>query len=256
MNLTASFNVFDGAEFLQKAIDSIRPQVDRINVVYQKISNYGESITKEDLNEIKSLEGADKLILFRPQQYRNGAFSEITKRNIGLNDAKKHGSTHFISLDCDEFFEAGDFSYVKKVTEEEGLDGSACRIKRYFVKPIWREVNFDATYMPLIYKIHPSKEFQHGESFPVLADPTRIMVAEKVKVFSNSVYMHHFSYVRKDLMKKLRNSSAQEIFRDKETLKRRVLSMSPGKDSFFLDEKNKIELEEVPNVFKLFEEDE
>ena len=51
MKLGISYNLFDGEELLESSIKSVRNSTDHINVIYQKISNWGEPCSKnlEDL---------------------------------------------------------------------------------------------------------------------------------------------------------------------------------------------------------------
>ena len=51
MKISASYNVFDGEELLEKSISSIRDSVDFISVVYQTISNFGNNCSP-DLEDI------------------------------------------------------------------------------------------------------------------------------------------------------------------------------------------------------------
>ena len=51
MKLGISYNLFDGEELLEYSINSVRDSCDHINVVYQKISNWGEPCSK-DLEDI------------------------------------------------------------------------------------------------------------------------------------------------------------------------------------------------------------
>ena len=46
MKLGVSYNLFDGEELLEGSIKQIRSEVDYISVVYQEVSNFGESCDK------------------------------------------------------------------------------------------------------------------------------------------------------------------------------------------------------------------
>lgn len=51
--------------------------------------------------------------------------------------------------------------------------------------------------------------FEFNTSFPTLVDPTRRMLPENCRIFSREeIQMHHFSYVRNDIRKKLENSTS------------------------------------------------
>jgi hypothetical protein len=65
----------------------------------------------------------------------------------------------------------------------------------------------------MIYKIKPRKNFIFTHKFPVLVDPTRSMEPENCKIFTrDEIEMHHMSFVRNDISKKLNNSSAKVNF--------------------------------------------
>jgi hypothetical protein len=68
-------------------------------------------------------------------------------------------------------------------------------------------------YVSLIYKIKDSN-FSFVD-FPVLVDPTRRIQTDNCAIFARDVIeMHHMSYIRNDIRKKLENSSAYINFSD------------------------------------------
>ena len=66
MKLGISFNVFDGIDILEKAIENIRPCVDHINIVYQNMSNHLFPAEPQWEERIQSL-NVDGTILYQPQ---------------------------------------------------------------------------------------------------------------------------------------------------------------------------------------------
>jgi hypothetical protein len=70
-------------------------------------------------------------------------------------------------------------------------------------------------YVTLFHKIKTGVDYVIGHPYPVLVDPTRRVNPGNYKIFTrDEVEMHHMSYVRKDIRKKLQNSSASPNFKN------------------------------------------
>lgn len=216
MKLGVSYNLFDGEELLESSIKSIRNNVDYISVVYQTVSNFGDPCNENLiplLEKLKSEKLIDELFEYRPKINKGGHFNEITKRNIGLSLSEGFGCTHHMGMDSDEFYTDEQFKYMKKIIEEGDYDSSVCQMTTYYKKPIYRLDPKEEYYVSLIYKIKQGKEFIMAHPFPVLVDPTRRMDSGKCKIFTrDEIEMHHMSYVRNNIEKKVRNSSAKVNF--------------------------------------------
>jgi hypothetical protein len=217
MKLGVSYNLFDGEELLEKSILSIRSLVDHVNVVYQKKSNRdnNSSDNLEDLlNELKSNEMIDSMIEFFPDFNKSSHQNEITKRNIGLEFSRKFQCTHHMSMDTDEFYKHDELLRVKNFLKNNiEYDSSACQMQTYYKAPSYCIDPPEDYYVSLIYKIKDSN-FSFVD-FPVLVDPTRRIQTENCAIFGRDVIeMHHMSYIRNDIRKKLENSSAYINFSD------------------------------------------
>jgi hypothetical protein len=218
MKIGISYNVFDGEELLESSINSIRDNVDYISVVYQTISNFGNPCDKNLvplLEDLKSRGLVDELFEYRPRVNSGGHMNEITKRNIGLSLSEGAGCTHHMAMDSDEFYTDEQFKFLKKEMLDGNYDSSACQMTTYYKEPIYRLDPKEEYYVSLLFKIRQGVEFVMGHPFPVLVDPTRRMNPGNCKIFSrDEIEMHHMSYVRKDLRKKLQNSSASPNFKN------------------------------------------
>lgn len=218
MKLGVSYNIFDGEELLESSIKSIRNNVDYISVVYQTTSNFGNPCDEglvPLLHDLQERGLIDEIFEYRPKVNRGGHFNEITKRNIGLSLSQGVNCTHHMAMDSDEFYTDEQFKYMKIVVEEGEYDSSACQMTTYYKEPIYRLDPKEEYYVSLIYKIKNNSDYVMGTPFPVLVDPTRRMDSGNCKVFTrDEIEMHHMSYVRKDLRKKLQNSSASPNFRN------------------------------------------
>jgi hypothetical protein len=95
-------------------------------------------------------------------------------------------------------------------------------------------------------------DFVLGHVFPVLVDPTRRMNPGNCKIFTrDEIEMHHASYVRNDIAKKLFNSSSISSFGDIiEDLINYFNDWKEG-DKAFMPDRNKYELKKVDNIFNI-----
>lgn len=218
MKIGVSYNVFDGEELLESSIKSIRNNVDYISVVYQTISNFGNECDKNlvsTLEDLKNKNLIDEIFEFKPKINRGGHFNEITKRNIGLSLSEGADCTHHMAMDSDEFYDEEEFKYLKKIMLEGDYDSSACQMTTYYKEPIYRLEPKEEYFVSLLYKIRQNREYVIGHPFPVLVDPTRRMEPGKCKIFTrDEIEMHHMSYIRKNLFRKLKNSSASPNFKN------------------------------------------
>jgi hypothetical protein len=214
MKLGVSYNVFDGEELLEGSINQIRSEVDYISVVYQTISNFGDKCDEnliKHLEDLKSKGLVNEIYEFFPSSF-NGSSNEKSKRNIGLNLSKNNGCTHHMSMDTDEYYDLEQFKYLKRIMVEGNFDSSACQMMTYYKEPIYRLEPKEEYFVSLIFKIRDGIEF-NSVGFPVVVDPTRRMVCGNFKKFTRSeIEMHHMSYVRKNINKKMNNSSAKGNF--------------------------------------------
>lgn len=239
--LAAIFNVWDGAELLNGSLKCLKGHVDAIIIVYQDVSNYGE---KYDPSSEFSFSGFPcvfhKYTPFEESGFRN----EINKRNIGLTIARELECTHFLHMDCDEYYE--DFGAAKgEYFEKNPQGGSVCKMFTYFKSPTLRLENEDNYHVPFIHKLNPGTTAGHS-SYPFYVDPTRKINVDHV--IELSTRMHHFSYVRKDIERKTRNSSAKINIERSQLLQ--DYHSDQVKSGFFVKDFNQ-KLIEVPNQFNI-----
>ncbi len=204
MILAAIYNVWDGVELLKGSIDCLKKDVDLFIIVYQDVSNFGERY--DPLPEIeKSIKGINnvKLLKYTPN-ISGGQVNEIQKRNFGLKYANSFGCTHFLHLDTDEYYE--NFADAKNLYIKSGYKGSVCRILTYFKLPTLRLENEDGYFVPFIHELLP-ETVAGGNNYPYYVDRTRRINCIDVTLLP--VTMHHFSWIRSDIGRKCRNSSAK-----------------------------------------------
>ena len=218
MRLGVSYNLFDGEELLLASIKSIRANVDYICVVYQDISNSGiaRNVSLSSyLERLKEVGLINEAIRYSPNINEGRHENEKIKRRLGMLACKKNRCTHFLDMDVDEFYRAGEFAQAKKFIEKNNIEVSAVSIIEYVKKPIYRLVSnymfppgseTYVFYVPFICKITSRRQ---SGLFPCLVDPTRGFFRDgKFFLFSKQdIAMHHMSTVRKDLYLKFQSST-------------------------------------------------
>lgn len=258
MKLGVSYNVFDGIELLPFSIESIRNQVDHVNVVYQKVSNFGELIDQKSLDTLNNLVNdkmIDSLTYYETDASINPQINEVNKRNIGLDVCTQHNMSHYISLDCDEFYFDNQLQYAKDYMEKENCDSSACKMEYYYKYPEIKIKNFFNMYVSLIYKIDGRKFILNNE-WDIVVDPTRKMQPGKMKKFeSDEILMHHYSYIRKNIKSKIYNTTTRIAHNDSklDEMYQYYQNYQKGDKVLIMGSNNKVykEVEEVDNYFKI-----
>lgn len=201
MKLAAIYNVWDGVELLKGSMNCIKNDVDIFIIVYQEVSNFGEyynPLLAMDLNGFNFV-----LVKYVPQNIA-GQINETAKRNKGLQAARKYNCTHFINIDCDEYYK--DFAIAKQQYIKSGCSGSVCKIYTYFKLPTLRFETEDGYFVPFIHELFENTVA--GQCiYPYYVDRTRKINCQNVVLLD--IFMHHFSWVRKNIEQKCRNSSAK-----------------------------------------------
>lgn len=211
MKLIAIYSVWDGEELLEGSIRQIRPYVDHVLCLTQSVSNWGEKYDGgvKECKRLKDLNLVDEIQEYKPFG-PNGIQNETIKRNQGLFYTKQRDFTHFIHLDCDEYYKPSEFAAAKRLIEKKDYTSTVVKIKTYWKNPEWVFDSFDGYYVPFICKFWPGVKCGNFPEFPFYCDPTRkINTKDSFLLPENKIYMHHYSWVRKDIERKARNSSAK-----------------------------------------------
>lgn len=209
MKLCGIWIVWDDWDLLEHSINAIMSELNGIIIVASERSTTGEFSPIPD-------EWRDKVEIYEPHAGLPQRDNERAKRNFGLNLAKKRGFSHFLMLDADEFYEAQAIKEGKAMFDDPNLNGIVCGSKIYIRTP---ELCIDdITRVPFIHKLTPDLEFKKNYSYPhscghkgIFIDPTRTLNLETGVIFSRQIIMHHMTLIRKDVRKKIRNSSGDRI---------------------------------------------
>jgi hypothetical protein len=205
MKTAAIYNVWDGVELLEGSMKTLGSSIDLFIIVHQDISNFGEKYNPLEELDIKRLENEYDIVWIKYIPKGLGMKDERDKRNLGISIAKQHGCTHFIAMDCDEYYT--DFKKGKQLFVESGHDGSVVKLITYFKSPQLRYDGLDNYYVPFIHRLH-KHTMTGAPRYPYYVDPTRRINASYV--LEIPIVMHHYSWIRKDIFRKVRNSSARE----------------------------------------------
>jgi hypothetical protein len=211
MKLGIALNVFDGSELLENCLRQVRKHSHYIVAVCQDISNFGNEDNEGSIEclRLKFSGLIDEVISYEPIMELLGAANEINKRNIGIEACKKAKCTHYLNLDCDEFY-MPTIQIAMKVIENNDYDSTAVHLQSYFKKPEFALEPLDDFCVPFIQKLYPQSKCGRYD-YPILTDPTRIpSFFHRFYLFRPSeIVMHHFSGLRKNYRRKLENSSAK-----------------------------------------------
>jgi hypothetical protein len=246
MKLAALYNVWDGDELLLGSIKQIQDHVDTIVIIYQDVSNFGEQYHPNVEYISECIRVGVKIFVYKYNPVvGGGGFNERAKRNMAIEIARKAGCTHFFHIDVDEYYE--NFSVIKEAYIQADRSGSVLKLFTYFKEPTLRFENPDNYYVPFIHQLKPDTTAGSFKQYPFYVDPTRRV--NEIDVIELPFFMHHFSWVRKDIMRKVRNSTARSNI-DKTTLVTDYLSPDTKEGTLVRDYQN-MSLVRVPNQFEI-----
>ena len=250
MKLAAIFVAWsDCPDLLWKSVKNISPAVDRVYVVWSDFSNSGERI------EFKFRDLDFVPVHCEPSHKCFKQENERTKRNAGIDQARRDGFTHFIMMDSDEFYQQADVLRDRERVERENLNGLVCGLRVYIKEPtLWCE---DHTLVPFIIRITPDLTMGNNKRFPYAyddkgachIDPTR-RPSHVHGIAWTTTIMHHFSYVRQDIDLKIRNSTAN-LERSRDIILKDLAEAKPGYQSLLYHK----ELKLTQDIFGINEKD-
>lgn len=231
---------FEGTEHLYNIISELRQSVDYVSIGLQRLSYHGDRISEIDLQEIYRLRDEDKLVdniveveldVTKPPREQ-----ETDKRNILIQEAENQGCSHAIVIDSDEYYTRKSFEDACKKIDENNYEITYCQYVNYYhdYKHFLVYPFKNGMYVPFVTKTKYRHSFECTD-FTLPSDPTRRFVrpysgTKEVKdkygeihtvkqytvgyhVFGwNEVKMHHLSWLRADIRKKLNMWSSKKCF--------------------------------------------
>ena len=216
---------------LKDSMANIRPLVDGIIIIGSSVSNYGEKHLMPFSYEVKpGFYHLEPNLSFSPRD------NETKKRNYGLDIARKQGYTHFLTMDADEFYEPEPFLKAKELFKNPDLKGLVCDCQTYFGSPNLT-IGLDTTLVPFIHKLTPTIRHEFNRRYPfawidgkIRIDPTRSLNINS-GVERIDLRMHHYSWVRSDYERKIRNSTARSNLERSTILK----DLLHAKEGYFVE---------------------
>lgn len=231
---------FEGTEHLYNIISELRQSVDFVSIGLQRLSYHGDHISNIDLQEIFRLRDEDHLVdnivEVELDTTKAPRVQETDKRNILIQDAEDHGCTHAIVIDSDEYYTRKSFEDACKKIDENNYEITYCQYinyyhdyKHFLVYPFKQGM-----YVPFVTRVKYRHSFECTD-FTLPSDPTRRFVRpvkgvekvtrpdgtiQEVKKYAvdyhvfpwNEVKMHHLSWLRADIRKKLNMWSSKKCF--------------------------------------------
>ena len=247
---------FEGIEHIKNITYEIRELVDTIVICLQKESYHGEPIHQEDVdlaNQLLEYGYVDDIIWFKATDLHTEEgnagprWIETDKRNFILDYLENTAKcSHSLVIDSDEFYDKEDFEYAKNLLDkDESARVSYCQYINYYRDYSHVLVWPFLAYVPFITESSFRFHFENG-TFTLPSDPTRRYVTNssvtpKVLAF-DIIKMHHLSWIRIDIEKKLHNWSAKRYFQ-KDELHNAILNRYYN----YVDGQNAIITFNVPN---------
>ena len=247
---------FEGIEHIKNITYEIRELVDTIVICLQKESYHGEPIHQEDVdlaNQLLEYGYVDDIIWFKATDLHTEEgnagprWIETDKRNFILDYLENTVKcSHSLVIDSDEFYDKEDFEYAKNLLDkDESARVSYCQYINYYRDYSHVLVWPFLAYVPFITESSFRFHFENG-TFTLPSDPTRRYVTDssvtpKILAF-DIIKMHHLSWIRIDIDKKLHNWSAKRYFQ-KDELHNAILNRYYN----YVDGQNAIITFNVPN---------
>lgn len=253
MKLVSIVNAWaDTIEFMPSFISNHLQFSDAIIIVWSQNSNHWNK--NDRILEYILSNNIDSRVFFyqlEPVIKLKPLVNETRKRNYGIDIAKMNGFSHFILCDFDEMYEPELMNNEKKRFDNPNLNGLVHPLKVYIKNPtLWCD---DHTLVCGIHKLNKSTYCGNFAEYPFAydskgnahIDPSR-RLSYTSGIEMSEVYMHHFSYVRKDINLKINNSSAN-LKRSKSVILEELRDAKPGYVSRLYHQ----ELKECPNYFNI-----
>jgi hypothetical protein len=249
MKICAIINFWDGEELLPYCINNWKKCVDAVIVVYSNKSNH--ALTQKDNDQYVTTGDNVYWVNCEPNWIKTPMINERDKRNFGLQVARDMGFDLFVMSDCDEFYDPQMFHEELKRFTNSKLQGLVCASQVYFKSPTLT-IGLDITRVTFIHRVTKNLKFELNSKYPFAFDGRNIYIdpTRQLNIFNgvewSQIVMHHYSWVRKDFERKIKNSTASVNLERSSIREDLVLA----KEGYFVNFYGK-ELVRVPNLFEI-----
>ena len=232
---------FEGTEHLYNIITELQDLVDYVSIGLQDISYHGDPLPLIDKHEIDRLVNdglVNTVINVKLDNTKLARAQETDKRNMIIDDAAAHGCTHIIVIDSDEYYTRASFLRGLKEIDEHDYEQTYCQYINYYhdYSHVLIYPFKDGMYVPFVTKTKYHYGFESTD-FNKPSDPTRRYLRpydsskmvkgrdgkeHEIKHFTvdyhvfkwEEVKMHHLSWIRADIRKKLNMWSSKKLFKN------------------------------------------
>lgn len=228
---------FEGLEHVKNITYELRTLCDVIVICLQKYSYHGDKIEQVDIDEANKLKEygfVDDIIWFEPKDKHTDEpvagprLIETDKRNFILDYLENNGCSHSLVIDSDEFYDHDDFENAKNFINTSETRVTYCQYINYYRDYRHLLVWPFLCYVPFITESCFRFKFKSPD-FNKPSDPTRRYYIRDHNCTSFYIFpfdvvkMHHLSWIRKDISKKIKSWSAKNYFKDFDKLKEMML---------------------------------
>jgi len=244
MKLCGLWTIFYGEELLEGSVKQIYKELDHIIFIYQEVSNYGQRTNSRDFIKQIARKYNAEVITFYPDLSKDSHTNQKLKLIQGL---KATDCTHYIYLATDEYFDTWEF--IKAKDKAQNYDTTVVQMYNYFMSPEYQLNPIMDHVSPLIQRIPNNIRFDTRQ-YPDKIDPSRCVspVGSYYKFDESEIVKHHYTWVRKDIKKKLTNHAGLRTNHDYKRIIENVLSWSYGDEMPFFKDKTIKKVEDKFNI--------
>lgn len=221
-------------------ITELREVIDYVSIGLQRESYHGDPIDPVDLGEIIRLKEedhlVDEIVEIKLDTTKEPRIQETDKRNLLIQDAENNGCSHVLIIDSDEYYNKNSFLKALKEIDDNDYEMTYCQYINYYSNSYKHFLVYpfkQGMYVPFVSKTKYRHSFE-CQDFPLPSDPTRRYVrpydtAEEFfehgqkytkkhytvdyHIFPwETVKMHHLSWVRANIRKKVNMWSSKTCF--------------------------------------------
>lgn len=212
---------YEGTEHLRAILSELKGCVDTTVILLQRESYQGKPIHPEDWDEVWALKRdglVDDVIEFPRIDHMPPREQETVRRNQGMAYLQSKGCDYAIISDSDEFYKRDEFLRAKDFVRQNLPEATYAYYKNYYKTPNFALLDdcFD-TKRGVPFLCNTKLRFMFDIPMSIPTDATRRVNSQDIAVLKEeALTMHHWSWIRKDIRRKVEVWSSRDWFSDKE----------------------------------------